>query len=164
MQETSDSIVIAVSDPTQLCTDPITVKLYTDASTTVLSQSPEIQITSLSDPIVLKVNVNGTRGKTHQIVLFKNTTATAITPDMEVFGSTVRVVDGKTLCSACVPQSGKLSVTMTDLTGRIITYKEINLIPGTNDFEILPRNNLRGIYLILLDMNGERKTHKIIYN
>lgn len=163
VQETADSVVIGVSDPTQLSTDPVTVRLYTATSGVVLSGSPEIELISSSDPVTLKVNVNGSRGKTHQIILRKNATALAVTPDADDFSSTLRVVDGRTLCSVQVPQSGKLSVTIASLAGSMMANKEIILIPGINNFEIFPSKELRGVYLITLEFNGNRKNYKMMY-
>jgi len=63
--ESSNSIAIGISDPTQTNTGSITVTLNRAASG-LLSADPGVTVVQLAPQIILSVNVNGSHGKTFQ--------------------------------------------------------------------------------------------------
>lgn len=161
VQEKNDSIVIGVSDPTQLCTDPITVKLYSGGATTVLSASSTIEVQSLTSPVTLKVDVNGTRGMTHQIVLFKDATTLLEVEDNAGLSSRILRIGNQIAFIVKAPGSGNLSVSLVDLPGRIMSVDNISVSDGVNEFSIPVKTDMTGMCLVLLEFNGIKKVHKL---
>lgn len=161
VQETNDSIIIGVSDPTQLCSDPITVKLYSGGATTVLSASSTIEVQSVTSPVTLKVNVNGTRGMTHQIVLLKDATTLLEVEDNAGLSSRFLRDGNQIAFTVKAPGSGNLSVSLVDLPGRIMSVDNISLSEGMNEFSIPVKTDMSGMCLVLLEFNGIKKVHKL---
>lgn len=161
VQETNDSIIIGVSDPTQLCTDPVTVKLYSGGATKVLSASSMIEVQSLSSPVTLKVNVSGTRGMTHQIVLFKDATTLLAVEENAGLSSQVVRIGNQIAISVKTQGSGNLSVSLMDLLGRIFSVDNINLTKEVYEFRIPLKSEMSGMCLVLLELKGLKKAHKL---
>ena len=56
-------------------------------------------------------------------------------------------------------QTARLRV--SDLTGRILISRELNLVPGTNSFDIDLKKLLAGNYLLYVEMNSSKTVKKI---
>jgi hyaluronate lyase len=86
VKETSNSISVGVSDPTQSNTGSITVTLNGRASLATLSADSGVTVTG-DNPITLSVNVNGSKGKSFN-ASFSTSPAPVITSNLNMVGVT----------------------------------------------------------------------------
>jgi hyaluronate lyase len=123
VKETSNSISVSVSDPTQSNTGTITVTLNGRASLETLSADPGVTVTG-NNPITLSVNVNGSKGKSFN-ASFSTSPAPVITSNLNMVGLTgsplsyqiASDASGVTYGATGLPQGLSVNTTTGAITG-----------------------------------------------
>lgn len=169
IMERPDTIAFAVSDPTQLNTGSITIRLKNTASS-VLYASPNISVTSLTPNIQFTVNVSGLKGATSELVLagngspfmaYKQPEAMQTPGDLtfDIINSSSRqnveyIIQSK--------QQGAGTITLMDIGGRVVASENVNILPGQNRNIMQVPYHASGVYIAVLHVNGQKYSRKYI--
>ncbi len=70
--------------------------------------------------------------------------------------------NGNTIIYYCIPQSGKVKLSLTDVSGKVVYKTNIKAMAGTNSFEINTQNLSSGIYFYKVEYQGEHIVKKFI--
>ncbi|GEP94596.1 polysaccharide lyase family 8 super-sandwich domain-containing protein [Chitinophaga cymbidii] len=169
LMEKEDTIAFAVSDPTQLNTGTITIRLHNTASS-VLYSSPNISVTRLTPDIQFTVDVAGLKGATSELILAKTTSPFMAfskpetmehTNDLsfDIIQSTSR---RKVEYVLQTRYSGPGTITLMDISGREIFSKAVNVARGQNRSVLHVPYHPSGVYVAVLKLNGKTYTSKYI--
>ncbi|MDD4210693.1 MAG: T9SS type A sorting domain-containing protein, partial [Bacteroidales bacterium] len=69
--------------------------------------------------------------------------------------------NGNTIIYYCIPQSGKVKLTLTDVNGKVVYKTNVKAMAGTNSFEINTQNLSSGIYFYKVEYQGEHIVKKL---
>jgi hypothetical protein len=69
--------------------------------------------------------------------------------------------NGNTIIYYCIPQSGKVKLSLTDVSGKVVYKTNIKAMAGTNSFEINTQNLSSGIYFYKVEYQGEHIVKKL---
>ena len=69
--------------------------------------------------------------------------------------------NGNTIIYYCIPQSGKVKLTLTDVSGKVVYKTNVKAMVGTNSFEINTQNLSSGVYFYKVEYQGESVVKKM---
>jgi len=157
--ETSNSLAVGISDPTQTNTGSITLTLNRSAAGLV-SADPGVSLVQLSPQVVLSVNVNNSHGKTfHALLSYSNSVLPSLNnvfPNGTTLLQSTNTLTFNATSAAGIP-TGNVSVT---LNGALVT----NLVfSGTTSnwnvsYPYLQPNSLYTAVITVTDVNGNIAT------
>lgn len=148
-QKTDKSIIVSVSDPTQLNQGKITITLQNVSALDIIQPNDKIEVKSLSPSVELVVDVADSKGMTREIILSTDNLS-FVNENINNQSVYARFSSDDLYLSFVSGKDEHAIITLYDMNGYKIIQESITVNSGLNEYYIPVSNYLKGVYIITL--------------